>query len=171
MNKTFFVGRPGITRMHGGTEIWQHNPMHRRGVAYHNQITARKFGQISRPGVDARRGFRGFAPREGAGMMVTPQTRPERGRGAIQPRSGTVAPGTGRTMRPAGHEPGRIGVQPRGGTMAPGAGRLQQQRSGNAFEGFGSSGPEVRQNSERGHESIGGGGRGGGGFHGGGRMR
>jgi predicted secreted protein len=171
VNKTFFVGRPGITRMHGGTEIWQHNPMHRRGVAYHNQITARKFGQISRPGVDARRGFRGFAPRGGAGMMVTPQTRPERGRGAIQPRSGTVAPGTGRTMRPAGHEPGRIGVQPRGGTMAPGAGRLQQQRSGNALEGFGSSGPEVRQNSERGHESIGGGGRGGGGFHGGGRMR
>ena len=171
VNKTFFVGRPGITRMHGGTEIWQHNPMHRRGVAYHNQITARKFGQISRPGVDARRGFRGFAPRGGAGMMVTPQTRTERGRGAIQPRSGTVAPGTGRTMRPAGHEPGRIGVQPRGGTMAPGAGRLQQQRSGNALEGFGSSGPEVRQNSERGHESIGGGGRGGGGFHGGGRMR
>jgi uncharacterized membrane protein YgcG len=151
VNKTFFVGRPGITRMHGGTESWQHNPMHRRGVAYHNQITARKFGQISRPGVDARRGFRGFASPGSAGMMVTPQTRPERGRGAIQPRSGTVAPG---------------------------AGQLQQQRSGNAFEGFESSGSEVRQNSERGHESIGGAGRGGGGFqgggggsHGGGRMR
>ena len=127
--------------MHGGTESWQHNPMHRRGVAYHNQITAGKFGQISRPGVDARRGFRGFAPRGGAGTMVAPQTKPTPGRGAIQPRTGTAASG---------------------------AGRLQQQRSGNAFEGFGSSGSEVRQNSERGHESIGGGGRGGGSFHGGG---
>jgi hypothetical protein len=171
VNKTFFVGRPGITRMHGGTEIWQHNPMHRQGVAYHNQITAGKFGQISRPGVDARREFRGFASPGGAGIMATPQTRPTRGRGAIQPRSGTVAPGTGRTMRPAGPEPGHIGVRPFGGTMAPGAERLQQQRSGNAFEGFGSSGSEVKQNSERGHESIGGGGRGGGGSHGGGRMR
>jgi hypothetical protein len=104
-------------------------------------------------------------------MMVTPQTRPERGRGAIQPRSGTVAPGTGRTMRPAGHEPGRIGVQPRGGTMAPGAGRLQQQRSGNAFESFGSSGREVTQHSERGSSSIGGSGRGSGGSRGGGGKR
>jgi uncharacterized membrane protein YgcG len=186
VNKTFAVHRPGISRMHGGTEVWQHNPVHRRGIAYRNPETARRFGQIGRPGVEARREFRGFtAPggrSAGTATGIVPQTRPNAGRTGVAPQT---RPETGRIgavpqTRP---ETARIGVQPRVSTGSSPAPQLQQPRGGNALDSFGSSGHEVRQNSERGHESIGGGsgggmrggsipsgGGGGGGFHGGGRR-
>jgi hypothetical protein len=183
VNKTFAVHRPGISRMHGGTEIWQHNPAHRRGISYRNPETARRFGQIGRPGVDARREFRGFTPGprgpETGRMNVVPQSRPGTGRiGAAPP----TRPETGRigVAPPTRPETGRIGMQPRVSSPAP---QMQQPRAGGALDSFGSSGHEVRQNSERGHQSIGGGfgggmrggsmpssGGGGGGFHGGGRR-
>ena len=148
VNKTFVVHRPSITRMHGGIEVWAHNPVHRRGIAYHNPETARRFGQMERPGVAARRAFRGFAPEgrgTGMGMGISPPARPDTGRQMMQPRS--------------------VGSASR---------QFAQPRAGNAFESFGSSGREVIQHSERGHSSIGssgGGGRGGGVSHGGGRWR
>jgi hypothetical protein len=185
-----FVHRPG--GMHGGTEVWQHNPIHRRGISYRNPETARRFGQIGRPGVEARREFRGFTPgtrgtgtgivpqtRPGTGRIgVTPQTRPDSGRIGVAPQT---RPGTGRIAvtpqtRP---ESGRVVMQPR--VSAGSSPARQQPRGGSALDSFGSSGREVRQDSERGHESIGGGGggmrggsmpdRGGGGGGGGGRRR
>jgi uncharacterized membrane protein YgcG len=76
VNKTFAVHRSSITRMHGGIESWAHNPVHRRGIAYHNSETAQRFGQTERPGVSARRSFRGFTP-EGrvAGIDTSPTQR------------------------------------------------------------------------------------------------
>jgi hypothetical protein len=137
--------------MHGGTEVWAHNPIHRRGVAYHNPETARRFGQTERSGVAARKSFRGFAP-EGrvAGIGTSPTQRPNTGRQTTQPR--------------------RIGTNSR---------QSVQSQRGHAFESFGSSGREVTQHSERGNSSIGGSGRGsgvshggtGGGSHGGDRVR
>ena len=77
--------------MHGGTEVWAHNPVHRRGVAYHNPETARRFGQTERPGVAARQAFRGFAPESrGAGVGISPPARPDTGRQMRQPQSRQV---------------------------------------------------------------------------------
>ncbi len=77
VNKTFAVHRPSITRMHGGMEAWVHNPVHRRGLAYRNPETAQRFGQTMRPGVTARKSFRGFPPEgRGTGIVTTPASRP-----------------------------------------------------------------------------------------------
>ena len=77
VNKTFAVHRPSITRMHGGIEAWVHNPVHRRGLAYRNPETAQRFGQTMRPGVTARKSFRGFPPEGGGtGIVTTPAFRP-----------------------------------------------------------------------------------------------
>ena len=142
-NKTFVVGRVGITRLHGGVEVWQHNPIHRRGVAYRNPVTASHFGQVPRPGVEARRAFRGFAPEREPGR-----------------------PGFEQRGRPEGSTAPRF--QQRGEFRTPGPQHFEQPRA-NPFEGFGHSGSEVGQHSERGFQSMGGGHQGGfGGGHGGG---
>jgi uncharacterized membrane protein YgcG len=160
VNKTFVVHRPSITRMHGGTEVWAHNPVHRRGIAYHNQETARRFGQTERPGVAARQAFRGFAPEgRGAGTGISPAARPDASRQIIQPRS--TGPGSRQIVQPMRAQPGRTGIQPQ-------SRQVVQPQKGNAFESFGASGREVVQHSERGHSSIGASGRGSGGSHGGG---
>jgi hypothetical protein len=170
VNKTFAVHRPSITRMHGGTEVWAHNPVHRRGIAYHNQETARRFGQMQRPGVEARKSFRGFAP-EGreTGIGITPPARPDTGHQIMEPRS--TGPGPRQVERPMRSQSGRVGIQPQRGAAGSGSRQVVQPQKGNAFESFGSNGREVIQHSERGHSSIGGGGKGGGEVHGGGRMR
>lgn len=186
VNKTFAVHRPGITRMHGGTETWQHNPVHRRGVTYHNPETARRFGQSERPGVEARKAFRGFTTGgTGTGIVpqakpnverivVAPQTRHETGRSDVAP---PIKHETGRSVATPQIKPssGRMGVQPRVGAVSPPARQMEQPRSGSALESFGSSGHEVQQNSQRGNESISGGMRGGsmpsGGGGGGGRRK
>jgi len=135
-NKAFVVGRVGITRLHGGVEVWQHDPIHRRGVAFRNPAVARQFKQIPRPGVEARHSFRGFAPEGGRGR-----------------------PGFEQRGRPEGSTAPRF--QQRGEIRTPGPQRFEQPRA-NPFEGFGHSGHEVGQHSERGFESIGGGHQGGG---------
>jgi uncharacterized membrane protein YgcG len=85
VNKTFAVHRSSITRMHGGIEAWVHNPVHRRGLAYRNSETAQRFGQMMRPGVTARKSFRGFPP-EGreTGIVTSPASKPNTGRQTTQ---------------------------------------------------------------------------------------
>ncbi len=128
VNRTAFINRVGANRMHGGIETWRHDPGHRRGVAYHNNTTAQRFGRsVGGPGVDARRPFRGFAPERRAPAQVRPLSRTD------------------------GFE--RQSVRPR---QAPSGNRgLETTRSGNAFQGFGRSGIESRQQSERGWQSLG----------------
>ena len=168
-HRTLGFNRPPITGMHGGREVWEHNPIHRRGIGYRNPEIGRRFGQMQRPGVDARRSFRGFSPEgKGPGMGMSP----ERMRPMTEPRN--MGPSGPRFDRPSGPQPERREMQPR--SSAPGfTPRLSAPRErSNAFEGFGSSGREVNQHSERGFNSMGGqfgGGRGfqgGGGVHGGG---
>lgn len=153
VNKTIFFHKPRISKRHGGMEFWQHSPRHRRGVAYHDRKTAEKFGQSIRPGADARREFRGFSPR-GDGSAGRERLRTGTGRERIggQPQGGTPLPGSRELRRQGSPEPERLQT----GRGTAGSGRIRQQRRGNAFEAFGTSGPEVRQNSERGRESIGG---------------
>jgi hypothetical protein len=111
VNKTFAVHRPSITKMHGGIETWVHNPVHRRGIAYHNQETAQRFGQMMRPGATARRSFRGFTPEgSAAGIGTSPTQRSNRSQ-TTQSRS-----------------------------MGTNSRQSVQSQRGHAFESFGSSG-------------------------------
>ena len=155
-DRTLFFHKSRIVTRHGGIEHWRHDPRHRRGVVYRDPSTARRFGQSVRPGVDARRQFRGFSPRggdSGPGGGRGLQDDSGRGRGG-RIQDGT--PGTRDFRRPS-PGPGSERIAPPRGGERPRPERFRQQRSGNAFEGFGSSGPEVRQNSERGRQSIDGG--------------
>ncbi len=155
-----FLGGIGITRLHGGIETWHHDPVHRRGVFYSSPGTAARFGQIPRPGVEARRPFRGFPSGERG-----PELRPEPGRLAPEPLErggrpeGLSRPPETRPVRPQFRAPEapRSFNEP-GPAVHP---QFRQPGPGSSFESFGRSGPEVRQHSERGFQSLGGGFRGG----------
>ena len=141
VNKTVFINRIGVSRMHGGREIWTHDPVHRRGVAYHNTATAQRFGRAGAAGVEPRRAFRGFGPERGpaqgrAGGFARPEARPRVG------PSGGITGGRG----------------------------FEQPRGGRAFQGFGRGGIESQQHSLRGRQSMSVSPRGGG-FPGGGGAR
>jgi hypothetical protein len=149
VNRTAFINRVGASRMHGGVEVWQHDPGHRRGVAYHDNVTAQRFGglPVGSPGVEARRPFRGFAPEGNESVQVRPLTRPEMRpesqsgrieRQNVQPRE--ALSGSRSFEIPRSGPTGQAPVQP---------------RSGGAFEGFGRSGIESQQQSERGRQSMG----------------
>ncbi len=116
--------------MHGGVEVWQHDPGHRRGVAYHDNVTTQRFGlPTGGPGMEARRPFRGFTSEGSGPLQVRPLARPEMSpesqssgieRQGVQPRE---APSGSRGFElPRGGATGQIPGQP---------------RSGGAFEGFG----------------------------------
>ena len=193
VDRTFVFHRPSITRMHGGIESWTHNPFHRRGISYQNQQTSQKFGQIERPGIAARRSFRGFTPEGGKPAMDTsPAARPDKGRLITQPQSigtgskqyeqpmkpqqgqtvkqpqrGTTVFGSRQSAQPSNPPSGQIGKQSQRTTAAFTTSPQSVQKSrGNAFESFGSNGREVTQHSERGQSSIGGSGKSSSGSHG-----
>ena len=155
VGKTVSFSRSEITRRHGGIETWQHNPVHRRGVLYGDPRVAREFGRMPRPGVEARRAFRGFPTGEPQdvrpslpdrmrrpGESTMPQHAPE---GRFERPGGDQSRGQQRPMTPQIQEPGR--------TETPSAERFRQQGV-SPFEGFGRSGSVTRQNSQRGFESM-----------------
>lgn len=202
VNRTLSFHRAKPTRMHGGREIWRHDPGHRRGVAYRNEATRQQYGQGGRPGVDARRNFRGFGqdgrPPGGVGVErqgTQPRGQetqrfqprgPETGRSQSrdieverlqprvpegqrpQPRGQEIERQPSRTpegqrlqpkgpevQRPAPRAPEAQRIQPRADTGSLGARGVGSPRSSESnFQGLG-SGPEVRQQSERGWSSMG----------------
>jgi hypothetical protein len=145
VNKTFAVGRVGITRMHGGFEVWRHNPVHRRGVAYRNSATGRWFGQTPRPGGESRRAFRGFPH---AGSALGQQVKPEIGRRAEhfgpaaprfqQPRRGNAFKDFGRSGNEVKQHSAR-GFESMGRENRT-DGRIGGGREGGSFHGMGSHG-------------------------------
>jgi len=170
-HRTLRFHRPPITRMHGGSESWRHNPVHRRGIEYRSPEIGRRFGQMPRAGVEARRSFRGFDP-EGKrpGIGTAPQGRPERGRPpTAQPRTGS--PGTRTFEQPSGPRMERREMRPRSSAPSFSPSPSAPARRNNAFEGFGSSGREVTQQRDRGFNSMRGNSGGGRGFQGGGAPR
>jgi hypothetical protein len=161
LNRTLWFHRPAASAMHGGIETWQHNPIHRRGVAYQNETVRERFGQTARPGAEARRNFRGFpqlGPKtEGAG--ITGQPVAPRGQGLPQLRQPTgitppSVPG-GRQIERTQPAPQIQRAEPGEGFTSPGRSFETPKGGGGSFEGLG-RGPEVRQQSERGWESMGG---------------
>lgn len=161
INRTLRFHRPSITRMHGGMELWVHNPIHRRGITYRSPEIARRFGQTPRPGVEARKSFRGFAPAERVpGAKIGPAIRPQTRQPATGPPN--AGPGARTFEQPARPQPIRPEIQPRSNTPGiTGRPSVQPQR-GNAFESFESHGGEVIRHSDRGFNSMSGGSRGGG---------
>jgi hypothetical protein len=144
------------TQYQGGQGKWQHNPEHRKGVAYRDQTTAQRFNRGASASTRDRASYRGRAD----------TGRQELARGGA---------GQSRDRSPGGQQ----------GLQRPGSADRQaaQQRAGrDAFGGY-ERGGETTQASNRGRESLssaraGGsqGGRGGGGVSrgsggGGGRRR
>ncbi|HVO84463.1 MAG TPA: DUF3300 domain-containing protein [Syntrophobacteria bacterium] len=146
------------TQYQGGQGKWQHNPEHRKGVAYRDQGTAQKFNRGPSATTQDRAAYRGRAD---AG-------RQEPGRGGA---------GQSRDLSSGGRQT----AQQRPASADRQAGQQRGDRS--AFGGY-EGGGETRQASNRGRESLssaraggsqggrgGGGGSRGGGGGGGGRRR
>ncbi len=140
----------------GDGNRWQHQPEHRKGVAYRDRTTRDRYGQ-TRPGVDQREQFRGRAqqtPRQGGGQVGAGQ-RP--------------------AQRPAQRQDGGLGGVNRGGQVNREAqrGRAQQNRAASNPRGGGGGGGRPSGGGGGGRPSGGGGGRpgGGGGRPGGGGGR
>lgn len=151
-----------VTRGTGGRGIWIHDPNHRRGIAYRSPVIARQFGRGPLPGVEARRGFRGYDQTPTRGSFIPRANHPD----LPQPRV-TTAPNVVRSqpfrqpVLPAqqpqvspGPGPSRTGG-PRQPTT-PGRQAVQGLQPPTAFGGFGPK-DQTRQASIRGHESLSGG--------------
>jgi hypothetical protein len=52
---------------HRGSGKWQHNPEHRKGVAYRDNATRDKYSPTNRAAVDNRKNYRGY-DQKGAGV-------------------------------------------------------------------------------------------------------
>ena len=159
-------------KFNGNGGKWQHDPDHRRGVAYRTPAVQQQFGQ-RRPGADQRQQFRGQI---GQGNVAHPG-----GSGGL-PR-----PGGGAVQHPGGVQPGNRLGQGGGGVQHPAVqnrGNFQQPRGGGAFGGV-NRGQQVNREAARGRTMQnraashpapaarpggGGGGGGGGGHFGGGRR-
>ena len=126
-----------------GQGAWQHNPSHRKGVAYKDGATAKRFGQSPERSMAGRRDARGYGG--GAGARPTAGTM-DRG-AASRPSAGTT--GRGRDSAFSG---------------GAGSGRQERQASDRGNASRQSSG----LSSRGGGGFSGGGSRGGGGFRGGG---
>jgi hypothetical protein len=118
----------------GGSVEWQHDPSHRRGVAYRDNATQQKYGQRGRGNADARRDDRGYAP-------------DSRG------RDRNTADRPGRDDRKDGQGRDRQGAQDRKGASAQGRQQEEGQRSAGAFDGMERGGSEAKMQSERGRAS------------------
>ena len=125
INRTVYVNRIGG----GGHGTWQHDPVHRKGVAYRDHNVAQRFGQVPRGNPDARRDFRGHTP-DTTGMST--QTR---NKGDVQERRDI----SGANRPPAQKDRSTAARQ------AP-----PQQRAPAVLSGVGSSGRDVKTQSDRG---------------------
>ena len=145
---------------------WQHNPDHRKGVAYRDQGTAQKFNRAStNEAIKSREAFRGRAE----------QGRQDNARGGIGDRGGPGGQGglgdRGGAGQGLGGDRGGGGISSRGGAGdRAGASQLGGSGTrGGAFQGIDRGGSAARSASQRGSASRGSFG-GGSGFSGGGRA-
>jgi hypothetical protein len=99
---------------------WEHDPHHRRGVAYRDNFSAQRFGQGTSPGPEGRRENRGFNPRWQGGPG---QQAPGHAAGTRQ-FTQTVPPAPG--VRPQGQRPGQA-VPPSGQVQGQTRGSMQGQ--------------------------------------------
>lgn len=91
-------------RYTGGNNHWQHDPVHRRSVAYRTPQERAQFGQGPRPGAEQRQQFRGHL--EGNAGVSHPQVanRGQIGQGGARPNVGQQHPALqnrGNVQRPS----------------------------------------------------------------------
>ena len=151
---------------------WQHNTVHRRGVAYSNRDIAAGYGKGAR-NTQAREQFRGRAD---AGRRELAARQP----GELKGLDGEKRPGTdkrpGADKRPSTAKRPSAAKQPAARKPQNAASRNASAKRPAAYQGVG-NGKQARQNSARGKSSRkvarshGGGRGGGGGRRGGGRRR
>jgi hypothetical protein len=105
-----------VNRTAISANTWQHNGVHRQGVAYRDAGTRQRFGQ-QHAGAAARRDYRGFQSAAAGG-----------GAAAARPGGGAIA------NRPGG---GAIANRPGGGAVAnrPGGGAVANRPGGGAIAG------------------------------------
>ncbi|HEY7088542.1 MAG TPA: DUF3300 domain-containing protein [Tepidisphaeraceae bacterium] len=149
-------GGRGGTAGQGGRQSFQHDPSHRKGVAYRDNATAQKYGGTSsRQAAQARDQYRGRT--QGGAGTGGAGNRAGAGGAGVQNRAGAG----GAQNRPGA---GGSGVQNRAGAggaqnRAGGGGSAQNRagssgsRSGGALNGSGQSGSAARQSSQRGQQS------------------
>jgi hypothetical protein len=120
----------------GGHGEWQHDPAHRKGVAYRDNATQQKYGQRGRGNPDARRDYRGYSP-------------DDRGRNA------KAADRSERQERKDNQGWNRQGLQDRKETTGQTRQQMDsRQRSDSAFEGMNHGGSEAKMQSDRGRAST-----------------
>ncbi len=156
--------RPG----QGGQGTWQHDPSHRKGVAYGDNATAKRYGQSPSQSMQGRRDARGYGDGRGGGAGGRPSAgtmdRGARGGAGGGPTAGTMdRSGRGGADRSASQRGGGAGGG-RDSAFSGGFGSGQQERMAS------DRGMSSRQSSASGRSFGGGGGRSGG-FGGGGRRR
>jgi len=139
---------------------WYHSPKHRRGVAYRDKPTARKYGKSSTRSRTFRRDIRGFPEREGTvgkDRKYRPTSRPQRpvSHGDSIATDQRVRIEQDRETRERVEREKRVGQQwvetvERGGTVQ--RERTSDKRRDNAFSNIGDGGEE-RRSSRRGRFS------------------
>ena len=83
-------------RQGGRGNNWQHDPSHRKGVAYKDKATAKNFGQSSAKSLEGRRDARGYGDAGGKGAGARPSAGTmDRGGRAGTDRSATPRASTG----------------------------------------------------------------------------
>ncbi len=132
----------------GGRNSWEHNPSHRKGVAYRDTATREKFG-ASVPGGDARRDYRGHDGAAGMGQRGD-------GVGDSDRRPGAATQQAGPGER-AGDLGGNRGP---GASAQPGARDLSKGDYGGSFGGDSAfagvdRGVQTKQAIDRGSASTG----------------
>lgn len=158
------VGGAWATRHQGAAggvaaaQPWQHNPAHRRGVAYRDTATRDRYGRTDRAAVESRRGFRGFESNgiergggrtAGAGSAVpasrgTARPDPSGVRDALSAKAGRADAAIGRSGRPDAAVRGG-GVSDRAARPDRMSGRTgRPDRDGRREAGFAQAGRERR---------------------------
>jgi hypothetical protein len=121
-----------------GVVSWQHDPDHRRGVAYKGKVTARKFGQLPAHPVAARPEARGFSA-----PSRTPRDTRSVGAGPDRARRVTVPSGVPEQKVRKDNNSGARVTSPK-------------EPRESIFTGGDNNVTRVRRSSERGSQSVGG---------------
>jgi hypothetical protein len=133
----------------GGRGSWQHNPEHRKGVAYKDRATAKQFGQSPSRSMEGRRESRGYGNGGGSRPSAGSMDRGGAGGQGSRPSAGTMDRGGDRMG-----DRSAAGTMDRGGRdSAFGGGSGRQERMAS------DRGMSSRQSAGAGSSFRGGGGR------------
>jgi len=124
----------------GGSGQWQHNPEHRRGVAYKDKATARQYGQSPAKSMEGRRESRGYASASNSASQ----------RGSRDKAGSAAQRGAQPGSRDKAGSAAQRGAQPGSRDKA---GSAAKDGRGSAFSGGSGDGRQERAASDRGRSS------------------